>query len=162
MRAQAGSSGNLSGMGGSTGSVYRSCTNMSGLLLLTQKTIQTMKTRYGPKAKDNRPLEIFEQVLTDLKSVDKLMKKLMTVSEKNPAPSSLDQSQTIVGVVQKCKETIEGILKYVDDYHKRTSIMQIWHEKAITSKIKANHESMLRYKAMIEQLSEQFLTQHSN
>jgi hypothetical protein len=90
MRAKAESSGNLSGMGGSNASMYRSCTNMSSLLLLSQKTIQTLKTRYGPKAKDNGPLEIFEQVLSDLKSVEKLMKKLMTVSEKNPAPSNLD------------------------------------------------------------------------
>jgi hypothetical protein len=37
--------------------------------------------------------------------------------------------------------------------------MQIWHEKAITSKVKANHESMLRYRNMIEQLSAQFQTQ---
>ena len=57
---------------------------------VTEKAIMTLEMNFGYKIDRSSPLELFKDLVKDLREVKIVLDELMTVSEKNPAPHILD------------------------------------------------------------------------
>lgn len=131
-----------SSAGQSSNSLSKPTPNMKSAKVFVAKAVMCLETNFGRKLDRGSPLDIFQEVLEKLQNVDRVLKQLTTVGDRNPVPHLLDAQPSFIPAVNKLKDAIEGIQKYIDDYLKRNMVGKKVQASSITKKIRLYIDTM--------------------